>query len=216
MIRMILMDPAGGQEFLFPVTPESFSVSHGRAVQKIDLHEMGEINLFGQPKASSIKVEALLPSSDRPYAFPGGYTGNPYGAVELLKGWIDGKKVLRYIISDTPVNLSVLPDSLDYGEQDGTGDVFLTLTLQEYRTVGAVQVQSGSQAGTAAREQASGGTRQSEQSVTVARGDTLWAIARKYYGDPSLCWKLASYNGIPNANLIWPGQVVRLPDKSLL
>ena len=50
----------------------------------------------------------------------------------------------------------------------------------------------------------------------VVKGDTLWAIARKYYGDPQLCWRLASYNQIKNANLIFPGQVVRLPDKGAL
>ena len=53
-------------------------------------------------------------------------------------------------------------------------------------------------------------------SYTVKKGDTLWGIARRTYGDGTLAWKLASYNGIKNANLIYPGQKVTLPDKSLL
>ena len=44
----------------------------------------------------------------------------------------------------------------------------------------------------------------------------MWGIARRYYGDGTLAWKLASYNGIPNANLIYPGQKVTIPDRSLL
>lgn len=51
---------------------------------------------------------------------------------------------------------------------------------------------------------------------TVVRGDTMWGIARRYYGDGRLAWKLASYNGIKNANLIYPGQKVTIPDRSLL
>ena len=45
-------------------------------------------------------------------------------------------------------------------------------------------------------------------------GDTLWAIAQQYYGDGSLAWQLAGYNGIQNANLIYPGDIVKLPERS--
>lgn len=214
-LRVILKDTAGGSEFVFPVTPENFSVSSDREVLKINIHQMGEVNLWGQKKAATIKIAAQLPSNERSYAFSGGYVGNPYGAIELLQGWQTAGKVLRYIVSDTPVNVPVLLSSLSYGEQDGTGDVYADLVLEEYRETGAVQVQqNGSQQN--ARPAESGGVKSSPQSYTVVKGDTMWAIARKYYGDATLCWKLAEYNGIANANLIYPGQVVSLPDKGAL
>lgn len=213
-LKMILKDTAGGTEFVFPVTPESFSVSSDREVLKVNIHQMGEVNLWGLKKAATLKISAQLPSGERSYAFSGGYVGNPYGAIELLQGWQTAGKVLRYIVSDTPVNLPVLLSSLSYGEQDGTRDVYVQLVLEEYRETGAVQVQSGAQQ--AARPAESGGVMASPQRYTVVKGDTMWAIARKYYGDPTLCWKLAQYNGIPNANLIYPGQVVSLPDKGAL
>jgi nucleoid-associated protein YgaU len=50
----------------------------------------------------------------------------------------------------------------------------------------------------------------------VVKGDTLWGICRRTYGDGALAWKLAEANGIKNANLIFPGQVVKLPDKGSL
>ena len=50
----------------------------------------------------------------------------------------------------------------------------------------------------------------------MVKGDTLWGICRRTYGDGALAWKLAEANGIKNANLIYPGQTVRLPDKSAL
>ena len=43
---------------------------------------------------------------------------------------------------------------------------------------------------------------------TVRRGDTLWGIARRYNTTVSA---LASLNHIANPDLIYPGQVLRLP-----
>lgn len=42
------------------------------------------------------------------------------------------------------------------------------------------------------------------------------AIARKFYGDANLCWRLAAYNNIPNANIINPGQVLKIPPRDQL
>lgn len=48
--------------------------------------------------------------------------------------------------------------------------------------------------------------------VTVVSGDTLWAIAEKYLGDPLKYKQLAAINKstIPNPDLIYPGQKVYL------
>ena len=47
----------------------------------------------------------------------------------------------------------------------------------------------------------------------VKKGDTLWAIAAKYYGKGSEYSKIAGANTdkISNPNLIYPGQVLTLP-----
>ena len=212
--QLILKDTAGGTELTLPVTPESFSVSFGRNVLKVNVHQLGDVNLWGQKTAATVQIAALFPSSERSYAFAGGYAGNPYGAIELLRNWQDAGKILRFIVSETPVNLAVLLSEVRYGEQDGTGDVYADLTLSEYRETGAVQIQAGSR--TSSRPSESGGLQKTPQSCTVVKGDTMWAIARKFYGDAALCWKLAAYNGIANANLIYPGQVVKIPDKGAL
>jgi nucleoid-associated protein YgaU len=52
-----------------------------------------------------------------------------------------------------------------------------------------------------------------DQSYTVVKGDTLSAIAKKFYGKASLWTKLhaANKDQIPNPDLIKPGQVLRVP-----
>ncbi len=44
----------------------------------------------------------------------------------------------------------------------------------------------------------------------VEEGDTLWFVAKYYLNNPFLYPKLADYNGIPNPNLIYPGEKIRI------
>lgn len=50
-----------------------------------------------------------------------------------------------------------------------------------------------------------------QQTYTVQSGDTLWAIAERYYGDGNQYMKIASANSIANPDLINPGQVLVIP-----
>jgi LysM repeat protein len=47
---------------------------------------------------------------------------------------------------------------------------------------------------------------------TVVSGDTLWAIAARFYGDGSKYPKIASANGIANPDLIMAGQKLTIPE----
>jgi nucleoid-associated protein YgaU len=45
----------------------------------------------------------------------------------------------------------------------------------------------------------------------VEPGDTLWAIAERFYGDGNRYQEIANASGIPNPDLINPGQVLTIP-----
>ena len=47
---------------------------------------------------------------------------------------------------------------------------------------------------------------------TVVRGDTLFSIAQRFYGDGMKFGIIAQANGISNPDRIFPGQVLRIPD----
>ncbi|MFC3894844.1 LysM peptidoglycan-binding domain-containing protein [Lentzea rhizosphaerae] len=49
------------------------------------------------------------------------------------------------------------------------------------------------------------------QTYTVQGGDTLWAIAERFYGDGNRYGEIASASGISNPDLIHPGQVLTIP-----
>jgi LysM domain len=46
---------------------------------------------------------------------------------------------------------------------------------------------------------------------TVEPGDTLWAIAERFYGDGSKYQTIADASGVSNPDLIHPGQVLTIP-----
>jgi len=49
------------------------------------------------------------------------------------------------------------------------------------------------------------------RTYTVVSGDTLWAIAERFYGDGNRYHEIAAASNIPNPDLIHPGQVLTIP-----
>lgn len=49
------------------------------------------------------------------------------------------------------------------------------------------------------------------RTYTVVSGDTLWAIAERFYGDGNKYPQIAAASGIDNPDLIHPGQVLTIP-----
>lgn len=58
---------------------------------------------------------------------------SPSECVELLEKWKEGKKAVRVIITDSPVNLMMAIKSFDYREQDGSRDIYYELKFIEWR-----------------------------------------------------------------------------------
>jgi nucleoid-associated protein YgaU len=49
------------------------------------------------------------------------------------------------------------------------------------------------------------------RTYTVESGDTLWAIAERFYGDGGKYQVIADASGISNPDLIHPGEVLTIP-----
>ena len=211
-MQTIFLDSATGTQVAMPVMPQGHQVTLGRDVTALEMAETGQVNLPGLKALFNEQQEFLLPVSARNYT-AAGYDGDAWGIVEQLVAWSEAGTVVRYIVTQTPVNYPVLLAPVKLRQEGGTGDLTVTVTLRQYRELEAETVEK-EETGNAGRPAQT--AVQTTRSYTVASGDTLWGIARKYYGDGTLAWKLAGYNGIKNANLIYPGQKVTIPDRSLL
>lgn len=211
-MRMIFRNTRTNEEQVMPVTPSGFQLTAGRLVESLDMAQTGQVNLSGLPALFNEQIEFLLPAEARNYTAPG-YSGDPYAIVDKLAQWSNDGDVLRFIVTGTPVNVPVLLPPIQYREDGGAGDVTVTLTLREYRYLEAETTEKTSTGNTGRSVETA---KKADTVYTVVKGDTLWGISRRYYGSGQLAYKLAAYNGIKNANLIFPKQKINIPDKSLL
>lgn len=208
---IILKNTDKNQALTLPVTPSSYPMAAGRAVERLDMAQTGQIALPGLKSLFTGTLEFELPAQTYPF-MTAGAAAEPQRYIEQLTGWSRDANVCRYIVTGTGINIPVLLGALDYGEQDGTNDVYCKLPLYEYRFLDEAKVEKVTQNAGRPVETPP----QTAGSYTVVKGDSLWAICKRFYGDGSLAYKLATANGIKNPNLIYPGQVLTLPDKGAL
>ena len=90
-------------ELVLPVTPDRFTIPHGRRVETVNLHTVGDVNFATLGKLPTIKLDAMFPAHAYPFVEPEANTDDPYTYVEQIKKWCDANTVLRFIVSDTPV-----------------------------------------------------------------------------------------------------------------
>ena len=151
----------------------------------------------------------LLPAQQYPFMVPGSRAA-PYEYLYDLEVWCDKGAQLQWIVSGTSVNASVILEEITQGEQDGTNDLYLTITMRQWQRLEAPVLALSGGGATTARDSQTGAA--STKTYTVQSGDCLWNLAEKYYGDGSQYKKLAAANPeITNPNLIYPGQVLTIP-----
>ena len=120
---------------------------------------------------------------------------------------LDAAKI-KYEVKEYEVDESDL-SGIHIAEQDGTADFHAKITLQKAPALAEPPVAEESVSPTPRPEPVEAKSTVTER--TVKKGENLWTICREVYSDGSLCHKLATYNGIQNANVIFAGQVLKLP-----
>ena len=113
--------------------------------------------------------------------------------------------------------MRVLIKSVEAVERAGEeGDKYISLTLMEYK--GSSKRYVAVQTPTATVKQEDTPTVApvnpavtENKTHTVQSGDTLWGIAKKYYGNGAQYPKIASANNIANPNIISVGQILSIP-----
>lgn len=207
---MSFLDETAGKELVLPVTPARYTWHHSNRIETVRLDQLGEINLPGGARMGQCTLEeVLLPARLYPFCVPGA-RADPQGCLHQLETWSDRGAKLRWIVSGTGINVSVLIEEITQEERDGSNDVYLTIALRQWRRPEApVLALSGGGAETA-REAGTGAA--NPRTYTVEKGDCLWNIAKKFYGSGVEYKKLAAANPfIKNPSLIYPGQVLAVP-----
>lgn len=203
---VIIKNTVTGQDLTMPVTPKTYPVASGRAVERLDMGQTGQIALPGLKSLFNETLEVMFPAQLYPFCTAGA-VADPQYYLELLIAWSKAANVCRYIVVGAGVNYPVLLGPIVWSEQDGTNDVYAKIPLYEYRYLSEVVVETTQNS---SRPSENSNQMVTAGSYTVEAGDSLWSICRRVYGDGSLADKLATANGISNPNLIYVGQVLKL------
>ena len=184
----------------FPVVPSSIGVNRSNNIDTESVIKLGEVPIFNGTSLKTIEFTSFFPNQE--YSFCD-YTGfmKPYEFSEKIQKWMYEGKPLRVIVTDSPTNMQCLIQQFDTVEQDGTRDLYFTLNLLEYRPIEVPNLSSSNTnsnpnntQNTSRPNKVSTNSNNQQKTHKVVKGDTLYDIAKKYYGNGNLYTKIKEAN----------------------
>ena len=215
---------------LLPIPPKKLELKISNQNKTYDLMNYSEINVLKNPGLTSIEFEILLPNVKYPFAM---YKNNFQNAKYYL-GILEKLKVNRsafqfIVIRKFPNGTGIFDTNIkvsleDYTITDTTDEGFDTkvkIKLKQYREYSTKTVKVTIKQykppvlkrTVTTNNTAKAPAKPSGQNYTVKRGDCLWNIAKRFYGNGSKYKTIYNANRgkIKNPNLIYPGQVLWIP-----
>ena len=208
---------ASGSEIPIPVLPEKLEVTTSGKNETATVLELGEVLLLRKKGLRSVSWEGFFPAHTAPFVT--GQLGSPIDRVKAIQKARDSLEPVRFLLtgSDLDVNFSMGIDSFDYEERSGElGDIYYSIKLTEWKdySPGRLKLQEDGTAAVQDPDRSGKPEAASQKTYTVQEGDCLWSIAQQIYGKGSDYQKLYEANRETiggNPNLIYPGQVFRVP-----
>ena len=198
-------------KFMLPVKPSQFTVTVADHNTVVNVIQLGDINLIGNTGLEEISFSSFFPAKD--YNFSNNSERKePFTYVEKIKEWRTDREPIRLIITGA-VNMECTIESFSYGEQDATGDVYYSISLKEYKKIKSKTATVNTTTGSTSTRTTKAPESNSGKTYTVKSGDSLWKIAKQFYGDGSQYMKIynANTDKIKSPSLIYPNQTLIIP-----
>lgn len=214
-------------EILLPIPPSKIQTKYKGQNKTINLINEGEVNILKLPGLTEYSFTVMIPQVLYPFAI---YPNNKYvKATEYLnlfrrlhvsrkpfkfeiRRYFPNGKGLFGTNTDEESNKMVTLEDYKVTEDANNGfDLMVDITLKEYRTYETAVKKIGDDGKQEKKRETSKAP--SAKAYTVVKGDTLWAIAKKYYGDGSKYTVIynANKDKIRSPSLIYPGTVLKIP-----
>lgn len=237
MYRMFLI--MDGREYAIPVLPERLTVKSPGNNEKAQILEIGDINILRKKGLRELSWKALYPINDAPFV-SGKAAISPADFIKAIQSQRDSLKPLRFLLigNDLDINVNMGIEKFEYEEKYGeVGDIYYEVELKEWKNYAPQRIVlsvPAVPAATAAPVQVSARTPVAQvqaaprpgnppqaRTYTVVRGDSLWAIAQRLYGNGTRYPEIYRANqalidgrnrGTRNSKYtIFPGQVFQIP-----
>ncbi|MEQ6855301.1 hypothetical protein AAHH17_12545 [Lysinibacillus capsici] len=116
-----------------PIVPADFKIPSPVSNEVFTTINQGDIKLLGRRGLKSITIDSFFPSKVYQFSRNTSYFGWEY--YEIIEGWIDKRMPIRLIMSNTPINMLMTIENFEAGLQDGSGDVYYSLALSEFKEI---------------------------------------------------------------------------------
>lgn len=212
-----------------PIAPSKIETKITNKNKTINLINDGEVNILKAPGLTEISFQVMLPQALYPFAiYPDGFKKADY-YLNILERLKTSKEPFQFICSrvsqkglllfDTDIKVSLEDYKVVEDAKNGI-DLMVSIKLKQYRSYGvSVLVVEEKLYASKARvintrtEEKSPAPKKTPKTHVVGPGDTLWGLAKKYYGNGSKYPKIfnANRDKLSNPNLIIDGQALVIP-----
>lgn len=190
--------------FRFPILPSTINVQDYAIINDSNITGLGDVAIFGGKGLRTIEISSFFPNPKRKYKFVN-YSNYPkqWDCVSKIRGYMNNGEVMRFIVTGTEINFQVRITDFTFSQQDGTGDVYYTINLKEYREIKIssttpAKKKTDNKNRTSSKDKNNNKNKTSTKSKQtihiVKKGDTLYDIAKKYYGKGSSYKKIIEKN----------------------
>ncbi|ERT59336.1 hypothetical protein [Megasphaera vaginalis (ex Srinivasan et al. 2021)] len=182
--RQQIIMQSTADSFTIPVTPRKISFSMSQNNKTVNITQVGEALLFGQPKLHTVSWSCFFPATVHDYPFVVGDRKDPSECINLIKKWKEAKNPIRVIVTETPINLMMGITDMQCAKQDGSGDIYYTINLLEYKALNTPTANNNATVdqitGLKARPTE---TIEPTQATLWQKGSDIMDAAKKAYGD---------------------------------
>ena len=208
-----------GKKYKLPVNPEEIKKTQKLSIEKYQVLKSGQVSVPKFPELWTYEFSCELPHQEVHY-MESGSRADPDRYIRAITKAQRKKKPVQVIYSNGETDdesVKVLIESCTITEKAGEeGDKYLSLSFVQYKTPSKKYVAVVTPAATVAQPQTpqpANPAVEQGKTYTVQKGDTLWKIAKQFYGNGSRYPKIVSANSdkIKNPNLIYPGQTFSIP-----
>lgn len=192
-----------------PVNPESIEYSSPFGLNTVNIANLGEVAIPGERGLKQVSFSSFFPRDYNASYCEYDNFPQPWEWVKKIEEWRDDRRNIRLIIVGTPISIPVFVEefTLEPEKAGAPGDVYYSISLKEYRPIKAKQLVT--EANTPKQEQRPKSDKAPPKSHTVAKGDSLYKIAKSVYGDGNQWRKIYEANKTAigkNPDKIYPGQ----------
>ena len=208
-----------GKKYKLPVNPEEIKKTQKLSMEKYQVLKSGQVSVPKFPELWTYEFSCELPHQEVHY-MESGSRADPDRYIRAITKSQKKKKPVQLIYSNGETDdesVKVLIETCTITEKAGEeGDKYLSLSFVQYKTPSKKYVAVVTPAATVAQPQTpqpANPAVEQGKTYTVQKGDTLWKIAKQFYGNGSRYPKIVSANSdkIKNPNLIYPGQTFSIP-----